>query len=172
MSIVDKAEIFAREMHKGQLRKDGVTPYIVHPQTVVKLLVDAGIKDENTLAAAWLHDTMECCDVSYDTLKSEFNDEIANIVKTLTRDVERDEYRQRIANSSFKVKIIKLADVLHNAMSLFKELPKKTFVNIITDCQLLYFNLARSIAPKFYEMLINNLKPWMEIVEVKVDVAD
>jgi hypothetical protein len=52
------AEWSAREAHAGQFRRDGVTPYITHPEKVVALLTAAGASDEE-IAVAWLHDVLE-----------------------------------------------------------------------------------------------------------------
>ena len=50
----------ARKMHCGQTRKDG-TPYISHPLKVCSTLINYGVKDDVTLAAALLHDVVEDC---------------------------------------------------------------------------------------------------------------
>ena len=57
-----KALQFAREKHKGQIRKDGV-PYIVHPLSMACYAVALGIKDDNIIATVLLHDVVEDCDV-------------------------------------------------------------------------------------------------------------
>ena len=50
----------ARHFHDGQYRKDGM-PYIVHPLKVCTTLMNYGIDDDVTLAAALLHDLLEDC---------------------------------------------------------------------------------------------------------------
>lgn len=50
----------ARHFHNGQYRKDGM-PYIVHPLKVCTTLMNYGIDDDVTLAAALLHDLLEDC---------------------------------------------------------------------------------------------------------------
>ena len=50
----------ARHFHNGQYRKDGM-PYIVHPLKVCSTLINYGIDDDTTLAAALLHDLLEDC---------------------------------------------------------------------------------------------------------------
>ena len=66
---VELAQKYATKYHQGQFRKNGVTPYIVHPHAVVKYLEKFGIKDEVTLSIAWLHDIVE--DTEYITSKSQ-----------------------------------------------------------------------------------------------------
>ena len=85
MDLEQKALAFAREKHDGQLRKDNVTPYITHPIAVVKLLRDIGISDSDIIASGYLHDVVEDCAVSIETIDREFNSEVARIVGVLTR---------------------------------------------------------------------------------------
>lgn len=55
-SLTEKAEAIARWAHYGQFRRDGVTPYIKHPESVARRL--QGDWDSVT-AVAWLHDVIE-----------------------------------------------------------------------------------------------------------------
>lgn len=47
--------------HAGQYRKDGVTPYIVHPARVASLVSSFG-GNHIALLSAWLHDVFEDCE--------------------------------------------------------------------------------------------------------------
>ena len=62
--IFDKAVQFAFQAHKGQFRKDG-TMYILHPLETAAI-VSTMTKDEDILAAAVLHDTVEDTNVTRD----------------------------------------------------------------------------------------------------------
>src|SRR3989338_2330675 len=104
------AEELATRAHAGQVRKDGKTPYITHPEAVVSLLKNIGIEDENIIAAGWLHDTIEDCGITRQVIEREVNSEVARIVSILTRDVGREEYIERIRKANYSVKIVKLAD--------------------------------------------------------------
>lgn len=53
-ALVLLAENIAREAHAGQFRRDGITPYIVHPEAVA-----AGVTNPEEKAVAWLHDVLE-----------------------------------------------------------------------------------------------------------------
>jgi guanosine-3',5'-bis(diphosphate) 3'-pyrophosphohydrolase len=161
--LEQKAQEFASEAHKGQYRKDGITPYIEHPKGVVRLLKENGVYDENILCAAWLHDTMEDCDVTKECLEQEFNPEIARMVSALTRDVKREEYIERIRNADYSVQIVKLGDVIYNSGDLFKGIAQKTADRMVNDSKILYLGLAQKIAPKFYNRLRENLRPWAEL---------
>ena len=53
-----KAEALARSVHQDQFRRDGVTPYIVHVESVVSRLHSKNYSDV-VIAAGWLHDSIE-----------------------------------------------------------------------------------------------------------------
>lgn len=55
---IETAEKIARELHEGQFRADGVTPYIEHPKAVAELVKEYG-GSEKCVCVAWLHDIME-----------------------------------------------------------------------------------------------------------------
>ena len=74
--LVRKAYEFAEKAHAGQVRKSG-EPYFMHPVSVASILTDLMI-DATTIAAGFLHDTVEDCpDITLDTLRAEFGDEVA-----------------------------------------------------------------------------------------------
>ena len=158
-TLVQKAKEFATECHKGQFRYDGITPYIKHPEAVVNLLLDAKIKNETTIASAWLHDVVEDCDIQGDKIQKEFGEGVAKIINTLTRDISREQYKQRIKESGFEVKIIKLADTIHNCSNLYDpSIPRITRARKINDCNDFYFDLAIQTYKPFYFLLKKYIK--------------
>ncbi|MBQ4435031.1 MAG: HD domain-containing protein, partial [Clostridia bacterium] len=79
-----RAYEFANEAHQGQMRKSG-EPYIIHPVYVASILTEIMI-DPPTIAAGFLHDTVEDCEnVSLDTIRENFGDEIAQLVDGVTK---------------------------------------------------------------------------------------
>lgn len=68
MTKLESAALYAKEKHKGQTRKNGITPYSDHLEAVVSRLKSIGISDEDVLCAGWLHDTMEDTDATFDEL--------------------------------------------------------------------------------------------------------
>src|SRR6266571_7892619 len=85
-TFVTKALKFATREHLGQLRKDGKTPFIEHPIGVADILMMAVPDDLSLIAAAYLHDVMEESNVSYEELVKEFNEDIAGLVREVTKD--------------------------------------------------------------------------------------
>jgi (p)ppGpp synthase/HD superfamily hydrolase len=150
-----KAQEFATKAHA-----DNITPYINHPAGVVRLLRDINVNEEDILCAAWLHDTIEDCDVTEAQLKTEFNLNIARIVQALTRDVDRDIYKERIKKSDYAVQIVKLADTVHNCSRLHNGLKPSTIKNKVDDYPF-YLALAERIAPQFAEKLKADMAPWI-----------
>ena len=74
MEKVFKAIEFAVQAHAGQYRKGRRVPYIFHPIATAWTLVELGC-DEDLLAAAVLHDTVEDTHVTLEDLRGEFGPE-------------------------------------------------------------------------------------------------
>ena len=105
----------ATEWHSGQYRRDGVTPFIVHPSRV------AASCGEDKLAAcvAWLHDVIEDTQATHQLLREAgVHDRIVNMVVWLTHDPQDtyDEYIDSIARGlgNKTVAKVKLLDILDN----------------------------------------------------------
>ena len=62
------AQDIARKAHLGQTDKVGAD-YILHPERVASHVLTLG-GDDSALAAAWLHDVLEDCDVTAEDLAS------------------------------------------------------------------------------------------------------
>ena len=126
-NLLKKAEKFATEKHKKDVRKSG-EPYIVHPRNVAKLVKEYG-GDLEQQAAAWLHDVIEDAHVSYEELIEEFNKNIADYVRHLTnpKNLDKSKKSAYIANKlntmPSKAVTIKLCDRLNN-VSDFATAPK------------------------------------------------
>lgn len=80
--LVDKAWNTCKALHGAQTRKSGEL-YICHPRSVMEELARLRCKT-SVLAAALLHDTMEDCKITYEELREDFSDEIAQIVCAVT----------------------------------------------------------------------------------------
>lgn len=76
--MISKAYNLAKKLHKDQKRKDGKL-YVSHPVEVALILAKLGF-DENVVSAALLHDVVEDCDCSLDTIEKEFNLKVAEMV--------------------------------------------------------------------------------------------
>jgi guanosine-3',5'-bis(diphosphate) 3'-pyrophosphohydrolase len=118
-----EAIAFAARAHRGQLRKDGQTPYVSHVFRVCFILRDVfAIDDHRALTAAVLHDTIEDTATDFDDIQEHFDAEIAGWVATLSKDKRRiwDEreavYEKQLAQAPWQVQVCKLADVFDNLL--------------------------------------------------------
>jgi (p)ppGpp synthase/HD superfamily hydrolase len=162
MQLEEKAKAMAHALHCRQYRKDKATPYIRHPEAVVGLLKSIGIKDEDILCAAWLHDVVEDCCVAKETIEETFNPNIARIVGALTRDVDRHSYKNRIQNADFPVKIIKLADYIHNCFDLNKKGVSKEMIQRKVSDYKFYTGIAEELNPYLCSLISHYLEPYLE----------
>lgn len=126
-SVVVRAYDFANNAHRGVFRLNG-EPYISHCLTVAKT-VDNWNLDEESVAAALLHDVVEDTHISIKDVEKEFGGDIAFLVSGLTKlrnlqyptkDPNIENLRKLIIAMSrdLRVIIIKLADRLHNMKTL------------------------------------------------------
>ena len=125
---LNKAFKFAIDAHKNQKRDEGV-PYIIHPVAVAKILTDLKL-DSATITTGLLHDTIEDTKVTYETVKKEFGEEVANLVEGVTKisaledkastDSKAENFRKLIIATSkdIRVLLVKLADRLHNMRTI------------------------------------------------------
>ncbi|MBP1925009.1 GTP pyrophosphokinase [Sedimentibacter acidaminivorans] len=136
VDVVIKAYNFAESAHtNAQIRLSGER-YFIHPYNVALILADLHV-DVATIAAGFLHDVVEDTGITYEEIKKEFGDEIANMVDGVTK-LSKVKYRNKeerqaeslrkmiIAMSKdIRVVIIKLADRLHNIRTLEYMSPEK-----------------------------------------------
>ena len=87
--LIEKAAQYAAFVHGDQYRDDGKTPFIEHPRQVVKILMQV-TTDENLIAAAWLHDTIEDTPTTYADLLEHFGHDIACLVNEVTHEGKPD----------------------------------------------------------------------------------
>lgn len=131
MQLLLHAARFAAEKHADQRRKNcAATPYINHPLEVAEALCRVGgVADEQVLAAALLHDTIEDTDATYEELAREFGVAIADLVaectddKSLAKAVRKERQVTSAPHKSTGAKQIKLADKLCNLRSILADPP-------------------------------------------------
>ncbi len=126
--LLNKAYEFSKKYHADQLRKTG-EPFIMHPLEVAGILADIEI-DQTTIIAAILHDLIEDTEITYDEIKEEFGEKVADIINGVTKldkivfssleEKQVENLRKMIIAMSEDVRIIvvKLADRLHNMRTL------------------------------------------------------
>jgi GTP pyrophosphokinase len=134
LQLIESAYAFADKAHDGQFRKSG-EPYITHPLAVALIVADMQL-DLASIAAALLHDVLEDCDVSVETMTAKFGKEVCSLVEGVTK-LERLNFSSRdeaqVENlrkmflamaKDLRVILIKLADRLHNMRTLKHQKPE------------------------------------------------
>jgi (p)ppGpp synthase/HD superfamily hydrolase len=122
---------FATKAHGDQKRKYTNDPYINHPIAVAEI-VETVPHTQEMIAAALLHDVVEDTDVTLDQIKDKFGSKVSDLVGWLT-DISRPEDgnrrtrkaldREHSANAPAEAQTIKLADLIHNTISIAEHDP-------------------------------------------------
>lgn len=163
-AVVTKASAFAKKAHAGQKRTSG-EPFFTHLQSVADLLKSIGADDE-TVAAAFLHDTIEDTDVTAKKLEKEFGPVITHLVEGVTkvqqlektfdkrtRNMESIRKMFRTMGRDIRVLYIKLADRLHNMQTL-GVVPLEKQARVAQETLDIYCPLAKLLGmQKWYEEL-------------------
>ena len=118
----------AERAHGGQTRRSG-EEFIHHPLGVARICAELHL-DEQTIAAALMHDVVEDTGAEMDEIRAEFGAEIAQLVEGVTKltritfqsreQAEAENYRKMIVAMAQDVRVIliKLADRLHNMRTI------------------------------------------------------
>lgn len=129
---VEQAIRAATILHQDQLRMGTLPlPYISHLMAVVLILSDY-TDDEDTIVAAFLHDTLEDTDYTPEELQEDFGGPVKELVLTLTEPrvigerklswIERKrEYNAQLKKGSEKALMIAAADKSHNFRTVVEE---------------------------------------------------
>ncbi len=149
---LNKAYNFALEAHQNQKREEGV-PYIIHPVAVAKILTDLKL-DSATITTGLLHDTIEDTNVTYETVRKEFGEEVANLVEGVTKisaledkasdNSKAENFRKLILATSkdIRVLLVKLADRLHNMRTIQYVKDKEKVIRKAKETMEIYAPLA------------------------------
>jgi myo-inositol-1(or 4)-monophosphatase len=131
-TLLDRAIIFAVNAHRNTERRGKGFPYIVHPMEAVEIVATI-TPDQELLAAAALHDTVEDTDVTVEDIRREFGDRIAGLVHAesdrFTEGVsEEDSWHDRkqaaidrLRNAPHDAKIVAMGDKLSNMRAIWRD---------------------------------------------------
>ena len=130
--LLDRAIVFAVRAHSGTERRGKGFPYIVHPMEAVSIVATM-TSDQELLAAAALHDTVEDSDVTVDDIRSHFGERIASIVAdesdAMVEGVSEEESWharklaaiERLSRVSLEAKMVALGDKLSNMRAIARD---------------------------------------------------
>ena len=113
-----------------EIKKDILEiPYVIHPVAVADILTELKL-DSATIATGLLHDTIEDTLATYQTIKEEFGEEVADLVDGVTKisvfenqgisNSKAENFRKLILATSkdIRVLLVKIADRLHNMRTI------------------------------------------------------
>ena len=130
--LLDRAIIFAVKAHHNSERRGKGFPYIVHPMEAVEIVATI-TSDQELLAAAALHDTVEDTDVTLEDIRREFGDRVASIVeaesdKNIEGVSETDTWMERkqaaidrLRQAPIDAKIVAMGDKLSNMRAIYRD---------------------------------------------------
>ncbi|RJF99000.1 HD domain-containing protein [Noviherbaspirillum saxi] len=164
--IAFSAMLFAREVHKNQVRRYTGNPYSDHLAEVAGIVATAAhayphhMRDQ-MIAVAWLHDCVEDQGVQHHTLIEKFGMPIADGVRWLSdlekgnRQERKAASRARLARAPDWVQTIKCADLISNTSSIVKHDPtfavtylqeKRELLAVLTNVDMGLWHLAAAQA--------------------------
>ncbi len=130
--LLDRAIVFAVRAHAGTERRGKGFPYIVHPMEAMEIVATM-TPDQELLAAAALHDTVEDTDVTVEQIRAEFGERIASLVAAESdafvegvsdEDSWHDRKKaaiDRLAKAPHDAKIVALGDKLSNMRAIARD---------------------------------------------------
>lgn len=136
--LLDRAIIFAVQAHHNTERRGKGFPYIVHPMEAVEIVATI-TPDQELLAAAALHDTIEDTDITVDDIRREFGDRIAELVHAESDQLNGEVFNaetgdeeatwharkqaaiDRLRNASHDAKIVAMGDKLSNMRAIARD---------------------------------------------------
>jgi guanosine-3',5'-bis(diphosphate) 3'-pyrophosphohydrolase len=132
MNFLLKAVKYAADCHTGQFRKgEQGAPYVNHVLEVASLLAEVGgVTDDEVLAAALLHDTVEDTGATFDEVESLFGERVTSIVREVTDDKTLPKRRRRqlqidhAPHLSEGATLIKIADKTSNLADITRNPPR------------------------------------------------
>ena len=130
--LLDKAIMFATEVHGGQLRKGTKIPYILHPLEAAAI-VGTMTTDDEIIAGAVLHDVVEDTDTTVEKIRELFGGRVAELVASESEDkrehlsaqstwkIRKQETLDHLKTAPVEVKMIALGDKLSNIRAINRD---------------------------------------------------
>jgi GTP diphosphokinase / guanosine-3',5'-bis(diphosphate) 3'-diphosphatase len=163
MSLAYAAMVFAREVHKDQVRKYTGNPYVDHLAEVCGIAMSAGwrapeVHPDKFMAVCWLHDSVEDQGLTKHDIEDRFGATVADAVMLLSdlelgnRAERKRLSRERLSRAPAWVQTIKCADLISNTSSIVKHDPefaalyfeeKRLLLDVLTKADARLLSIAR-----------------------------
>ena len=168
--LLARATAFAAEAHVGQLRKGTKIPYIVHPMEAAAICATM-TDNEEVLAAAVLHDTIEDTSTTKEDLEERFGPRVTELVLAQSENkregqaasetwkTRKEESLEHMRSTDdIQSKMLYLSDKLANIRSVYRDLEQ------VGDGFWDKFNQTDPLEQAWYYLSLTKL--------LKVDLAD
>ena len=177
LDIIERAYQTALDLHKNQKRQDG-TPYINHPVEVALILAKLGF-DEEVIAGALLHDTIEDCGYTKEEMIADFGQKVFDLVDCVSA-IDKTKYvfdkknlfedpnflKSSLEEQTFKKLIIlgksnplgfaiKFADRLHN-LSTIEVFNYNKQLEKVRETEKWVLPIARALQSEYFYRAIKN----------------
>lgn len=169
---INHALAFAAKHHDRQVRKGTRLPYLTHPANVAIILTRYQ-QDEATVVAGILHDVIEDCvreaysrDMLEQRIGEKFGEDVLGTVLSVTHrrvdddgielstDDRRDDYLQRLGQTSESARWVCAADKLHNASTILADLRRTIDPHSVWS----RFNGGREATVRWYRRVFDRLR--------------
>ncbi|MCC6889504.1 MAG: HD domain-containing protein [Hyphomicrobiales bacterium] len=188
----DRALLYATHVHGGQVRKGTTTPYVAHLLAVAATVLEYG-GDEDLAIAGLLHDCVEDQggQARLDDVRHRFGTRVAHIVKACSDSLantakgeakahwrqRKEAYLAHLQNADPDILLVSLADKVHNARSILRDLRKDEIGEAIwarfsqpKEATLWYYRgLANRFCERMPGQLAHELREIVDVLEGSTD---
>lgn len=123
-SLIFDAIEYAARAHREHYRKGTKIPYIIHPISVAKILIEYDCAEE-VIIAGLLHDAIEDTAVTFEDIRRSFGEKVASLVKAASEPDKSDTWENRkrhtiecLKTAPMDVLLLSCADKLDNIRSI------------------------------------------------------
>jgi (p)ppGpp synthase/HD superfamily hydrolase len=186
----DRALLYATHVHGGQVRKETSIPYVAHLLAVAATVLEYG-GDEDLAIAALLHDSVEDRGgkARLEDVRNRFGERVAGVVEACSdaladttetegkapSQLRKEAYLANLRKADKDTLNVSLADKVHNARSILRDLRKPDVgkkiwarFNQPKNKTLWYYrSLAEIFCEKLPGQLSNELREIVEVLEAE-----
>lgn len=162
---IQKAYIYAAQAHDGQKRLSGDN-YIVHPLRATQILMTLK-PDAVTIQTCILHDVIEDTEITYENVKDEFGQEVADLCEWLVkvskvryhgedRQIETLNKTFLAMASDLRVIFVKIADRIHNIQTLHFHPKEEKKIRIAQETLKIYVPICKRLGLYQFQLYLEN----------------
>lgn len=177
-----KAITYTTKLYEGEKRDNG-DDYIKHPLEVCRRLINNRVRDDEVLAAAILHDTIEDEKVSTEDIEKTFNKGVGYLVDLLTKKKceSIEEYYKKISTDirSITIKAVDRVCNVSDMVEIFSTKRLDKYVKETEEYILPMMKRARRVYLGYSDTMVSIrdningvLKPVKEVIRLEEKISD